>query len=379
MSADKMDGVLTLNPEQGKRAIALCWEAERLARKKGVPIWVPVVLVGPTSTAKTATIRGFVEMINQGYDPTDAEWSSLWLTHVSTLVDSSDIAGAPHPTADKTGLEYLLPKYLPFVRKDQKAMPRGVWALDEADRTRDESLQNSFLNILNGREVHGHVVSPDVFVIGTMNGTSDSGTAPLCEAFRGRVCTLFFASRSPGLIESYEGWAAGKISPVGMTFSRYRRELLRDDPVFEEIAIPVQRTVDMADLVLQASKGVRFDVSDVLMPVIAGLVGRKAAAEFMATEKLISEAPSVKAIMADPDKCDVPENPSACYALCVTLADHGKTVKDRTELNKVSIYGARMRAEFGALLFKRLSKESPAIVTTPDFQKWAKEHKALLI
>lgn len=370
MATQKMDSVFTLNPEQGKRAMALCWMAEKLMKKAGTTLTCPVVMVGATSTAKTATARAFVDMLNGMQE--DKSKYKLWLEHVSYYADAGDIGGIPFPK--DSVMAYLMNENLPFNCEDH-----GVVVMDEMDRVRDESIQNSLLQVLNGREIHGHKLSPNVFVIGTMNGTSDAGTLPLCEAFKGRVCTLFFSSRASGMVDSYEGWANNHgISNIGKTFSRYRRELLRADSEFEEIAVPVQRTVDMADFVLQASKLAKFGTDDILLPVIAGLVGKRVATEFIATERLINEAPSITEILAHPDTAEVPQNQSVCYALASALSDYAKTGK-REELAKLAEYIARLSPEFGAMSFKRMSKDAPAVVTTKPFQAWAKEHKALLI
>ena len=368
-----LTGVMTVNAEQAQRAMMLCWKAEMECKKRGIPLWFPVILVGGTSTAKTTTVRGLVASLNNGLE--EKEQFRLWLEHISYYADSGDIGGIPFPKDGKT--QFLMNENLPFDNGH-----KGVLLLDEMDRVRDESIQNAMLQVVNGREIHGHKLSKSVFVVGTMNGTSDAGTLPLCEALRARTCTLFMSSRAAGVVDSYEAWAqANGISPVGLTFSRYRRELLRQNDDFEEIAIPVQRTVDMADFVLQASKSVKFKTDDILLPVIAGLVGKKAATEFLATEKLINEAPSIKAILADPDNADIPENVSVCYALACGLGDYAKSNggTDRKVLDGLAKYICRMRPELGAMAFKRMSKEAPAVVTTPAFQNWAKSNKALLI
>lgn len=361
------DNVSFINCEQGARAMRLCWKAEVLARSKGLGINVPLVFVGTPGSGKTTIPINFIESLNG-----EAKKYKLWMVPVSYLADAGDIGGLPVPDREKKVMDFLMSVDLPFDTEET-----GVVVLDELDSNKDENVQNSLLQVLLGRRIHGHVLSPKAYVMGTMNGASDMYTMPLREAARTRIVTAFVSQRADGSTDAYCDWAQQKgLSTVIRTFAKYRSELLADDPTFEELAVYRRRSGDMADLIWQAAQDAKFKVDDIMLPLIAGCIGREAAVEFLATEQLIREAPPIDDVLKHPDKAKIPDNPSVLYALICTLTD----VAERANVDAIAEYGVRLPAEFAAALFRPVIKKPACavIVTSKCFLKWKKEHAALL-
>jgi hypothetical protein len=251
----------------------------------------------------------------------------------------------------------------------------GLLVGDELDRC-PEYIQNAFLQILLGGEIHGNKISPNAYVCGTMNGSSDMYTTPLSEAARTRICSLFVSNNADGFSESYDEWASKNgVSAVARTFSKYRKELFKPEHDFEELALCVPRSIDMADRILAASKEVTFQTDDILFPMIAGVIGKKAAVEFLATERLINEAPSIDDVIANPTTAMVPSDPSIIYALTCGLVD---AVSEHDDAVSVMAYAVRLPDEYTAAMVRRLGKKVPSIVTDASYQKWVNDNQAIL-
>lgn len=360
--------VLTVNPEQAKRGLALCFMAERLAKQNGLPFTVPCVLVGPTGTSKSTSIREFARSLNGG------KWQ-YWHNPLSLFSDTGDF-GIPVPDMDKNVMRFLSHGNLPFGTEEY-----GVVNFDELDRSPDAAVAVAAGSLMLDREWHGLKLSPNCYVCGTMNGTSDIGTTPLAEFVRTRCCTLFLSRTAAGFTDSYDEWASKHgISAVARTFRKYRADLLAPSAAFEELAVCQDRTKDMADLILQASKRVNFPVDDILLPVLSGVIGRKAATEFIAIERLIADAPTIEDILRDPRTAKLPDNPSVLYALTCHIVGAAENLKaEREKLLSLITYVNRLPPEFAACTYRQAVKVAGAIATIKEFQVWAQANKQLLM
>lgn len=333
-----LNSVETINPEQAQRALALLWRAG-----------VPAALIGGVGCGKTTAVREFVNKLNKGKVP-----FKLW-TCILSYMEASDIGGIPVPDQKSGKVKYLTPEFLPFDTDDA-----GVIFGDEFDRATPE-VQNAFLQVLLGGEFHGHKMSPKAYCVLAMNGESDIYTTPLSRAARTRVCSLFLSRHASGCNESYAKWASNNgVNEVVQTFARFRTDLYEQDEEFTEIAQCVGRTADMAGRVLDAVKKVSFPTTDILLPCLAGLVGKKAALELMATQKLVDEGcPTLEDIVKDPTGTKVPENMSVIYTL-IRSAVRSHTAENKKEVRALATYAARIPDEWAAVLMNQLMEKSPS-------------------
>jgi len=364
--------VLMVNPEQAQRALLLCWRCN-----------IPVALIGGVGVGKTTLVRDLIarlQTMQEKKEHTKEKKSKkqykMWYHRLPTT-PLEDLQGIPSRKEGKNGgpatLEYLMLPDMPFDNDDT-----GIIFGDEFDRVTEVAVQNAFMSYLESDcIIHGHKLSPNAFVVLAMNGTSDMYTTELSRATRTRICSLYVSRHTEGASESYQEWAkANGISAVGQTFSKYRPELFTRDEDFEEQSECVPRSADVADRVLQKAKEMKLKTDDILTPVIAGLIGKKAAIEFMAIARLINEAPSVEDILDDPLHVRIPDNMSIFTALCRGLCD--EVQGDQYKAAKACRYIVRWPAEHAAAAFKELHKHIPAIVTFPSFMKWTKDHPGLL-
>jgi hypothetical protein len=363
MTAQK---VLTVNIEQAERIIALCWKAQTIAKKNGIPVTTGVALVGPTMTGKSSVVRKVVEKLGPEY--------RYWMAALATLMDSGDL-GTPVPDVKEKLMRYFTAGHWPFNIADAK----GIFAFEELDRCPVE-LQRGAAHIMLERELHGMTLADGVFCVATMNGTSDSYTEELSEHIRTRFVSIFITRDAAGGADAYDAWAAERgLSVTRRAFNRYCGDTIPAAHEFSELAVCGNRTLDMADCILQASRVVKFKTDDVLMPAIAGCIGVGAAARYMATDKLVSEAPDPEECIANPTIAKIPVEVSTMYALALAIAGAVSDTTDRSRLSGAAIYLSRMQPALAAVAFKTVSDKNPRIWTTKEALGWQNEHKALLL
>jgi len=341
-----------LNIAQVRRALALLWRAN-----------VPTALIGGVGCGKTTAVEEFVAALNtNGFS-----WE-LWTLPLAYM-DPTDIGGIPTPESER--VRYLLPPFLPF-DPNQK----GVIFGDEFDRATSE-VQNAFLQVLLGRKIHGVPLSPNAYVVLAMNGESDMFTTPLSYAARTRICSLFVSSNADGSLDSYEDWAMQNgISPLMMGFARFRPDLLRPFEEFEELAIATPRTRDMADRILTAAAQVQFPTEDILLPCLAGVVGKATALEILAYRELFDKAPKPQEVLKNPTTAPIPERLDIVYSLCSALLRH---VATREQAGRLVPYAVRLPDELCAFTLRMLAKAIPDAVTLPEYIQWQQQHSSLLI
>src|SRR5690606_140072 len=99
----------------------------------------------------------------------------------------------------------------------------------------------------------------------------------------------------------------------------------------------------------------------------SGIVGEGAAAEFMGYLKYYRDLPNLDALLMDPKKAKVPEEPATLYALATGLAT--KATQDNME--RIVQYTLRMPAEFQVLLMKDAVVRDSSLTNTKAFNEWA--------
>jgi len=349
----KSGKVAFVNIDQLKRCFALLWRAG-----------IPCNVVGGVGSGKTTAVVEFVEELNQA----TGNGYKLWKL-IASVMEPSDF-GVPVPVDGK--LRHLAPEFLPFDCDD-----KGVILADEFDRAKPD-VQNSFLQLLLGGEIHGHEISKDAYMIMTMNGESDIYTTPLSMAARTRVCTLYVSSNAQGTLESWDNWAEREgISPLMRGFARFRPELIEAHEDFEELSLATSRTRDMADAILIASEEVEFKTADILMPCLSGVVGKAVAVELMGYKKMVDACPDPLEIIKNPETADVPDQPGILYAVGIALLGHVQP-DEGEKAEAVVKYAVRMPKEICAFVLLRLGEKCPKVIATKSYLKWVEENKVVL-
>ena len=148
-------------------------------------------------------------------------------------------------------------------------------------------------------------------------------------------------------------------------FITYEPELLhRFDPQSGERAFPCPRTWEFASNIVKYRNGLEPAVERTLF---RGAVGETAAVEFSAFLNVWRELPHPRAVLADPENADIPQNASAQMALCGSLY---RLASDVT-VDPIVTFAQRLRREVGESLVGACVRREPALQHSPAFIRWA--------
>ncbi len=337
----------TLNLEQISRALVLAFIAD-----------VPMAIVGRPGIGKSGIVYQVAEAPKVPYKMYDFNLSDK---------SPGDVGGIPFPVNGKQ-LEFLIASGLIPFDSDEKS----ILFLDELDRAPID-VQNMAQRIIRERTVNGHTLSKNCRIVCAMNGTSDMYTNDLSEAMRNRMCFVYAEAESQGALDSWLNWAEGHdVSPMMMGFAKFNPNVWstpRSSKPIEELAVATPRSfTDYADRLLTAADAVNFKTNDLLPAIVAGCVGKTAAAVLLEYRRIYLTCPTIEQVVQDPDNAPLVDDPGVRFAftLALTNAAEGK----RETAAAVARYGLRWEHEDAAYLYKRLVDKEPSVITTPAYTKW---------
>jgi len=350
-----------INPEQGKRILALCYKAK-----------VPTFFVGGPATAKTTIHADFVDWLNENL-PKGAKQFGFWPYSMA----ASDPTSFAYPVADKEKghVRELPPESLPFNQPDA----RGMIFLDEADDLEADNMQATMMNLVHDQKFCGNTLSDGVLTSMAGNGSSDSGTIEMREALISRMCVLYVSAHSAGFEESWQQWAMAEgVDTAVRTFRRLSSDLIQRHEDYEEMSVCNDRTLAMADRILQASRSVKFQTDDILLPAIAGCIGKAAAVKLFATIELQEKAPSIEEIVADPEGTPVPAETSIQCGLAMQIVDGCRV---REHQGALMTYLLRLNAEITVFGLTFAKQDSAEVFGLPHVLAWmnAPEQKGIML
>lgn len=102
------------------------------------------------------------------------------------------------------------------------------------------------------------------------------------------------------------------------------------------------------------------------LPLLSGTIGHGVTSEFRVFCDIAAKLPTVPMIMANPDKIEVPEEPSILFAVTGALAaqfDHKDVAPFVTFMN-------RLPAEFQIVMLKQTIGRDKTVLTLPEIQNW---------
>jgi MoxR-like ATPase len=335
-----------LDPQQVQRALAICWQAR-----------VPVNLVGAPGVGKTSAVEAFVARVRT-INPSFGYWPCL------LAMKGPEDFGLPAPDGGK--LKYLMPPDLPL--GDSKA--EGLVFLDEWDRCPDPAVQNAAMQLTLGGHFHGHVMSPNVWTVLAMNGTSDIHTSPVSEAARTRMIHLYVGTSAPGYWTGWSSWAADSDVPASVAgFVMSRADLIRKEEEFEELAAFNPRTggalLARIEAVMATTK---IKHNDIALALFAGTIGKAAAMEYMAYRRVHADLPPVADILRDPTGTTIPTAAGTLFMLAMMLT---RALDGNGMAKKILTYVARWPEEPAAFAANLIRRKQPTVLGTPEFAKWA--------
>jgi MoxR-like ATPase len=297
---------------------------------------------------------------------TDLNWQFLDIRAVQ--LDPVDLRGLPRISADQA--EWVPPKFLP-------TSGQGILFLDELTAAPQMTQAGCYQLVLD-RKLGEYQLPEGWVVIAAGNPASERGVHfSMPRPLRNRFVHL---DLEPDL-EDWTKWAVkAGIRPEILAFLRFKPALLHDaDSTSDQNAWPTPRSWEMASQVLtgvakrQGSAGFAGG-TEIEAALLEGTIGEAATTEFVAFLRLFRQLPSVPEILLNPDKAQVPEDPSARIAVATAL---GRVLTDHS-IAKGMVYLNRLPTEMRVLSMRDAAVRDRAITHTPEFVQFGIEHAEVL-
>jgi len=227
------------------------------------------------------------------------------------------------------------------------------------------SVQAGLYKLILDKKVGNYDLHKNVFMCAAGNLDTDGAIVhPMSTALVSRMAHLYIR---PDL-DAWIDWAAGaNISASKIAFMEFKRDCFYNfNPDAPKDSYASPRTWHMLDKIEKKS-GLSV-MSD--LPLLSGLIGKGAAAEYLGFLSVMADAPSIKKIIAQPLTEPVPTRQDIRYALVGSIVE-SFTVDNCTALCQ---YIARMPTEFRLLIVRSAFKRNEAILDNTDFSQLVDEY-----
>lgn len=315
----------------------------------------PVLLVGEPGVGKTEL----------GKAAAAAAGADIIVSH-PVVNDPTDAKGMPWPDPKNQCANFL-----PFghLARALRAKKKTVWFLDDLGQA-TPAVQASFMQLLLERAINDHVLPDCITFIAATNGREHrAGVQGILSPVKSRFVSII---KVEAFYEDWRLWAyqSGSIRPEVVGFLNLRGRTNPEDQLFNKftatadiVNCPSPRTWEHVSQILD------MDLPEVVTDeLLTGAVGEAAAREFCGFLKLSRDLPSPDAVIVDPTKARIPQNPSSLYALSSALAARA-TKKNCGQIFK---YGLRMYAEghadIAALLVHDCANKTPGVRDTREYR-----------
>jgi len=283
--------------------------------------------------------------------------------------EAPDIGGFGLPDEDDDGAKIMTYTRAPW-------MPRagdpthGFIFLDEFRQSQHDVQKPSAELLLKGR-VNDSWLPITYMVLAASNREKDRS---------GVQRELMFVTNRRMLItitpdlDSWVDWAErkGDIHWAAIAFAKHKPGIIFQDEVPEKSGpfCTPRSFVQMSYLIEQLPM-------DLFTEAAAGYIGEGAAAEFTSFLRVVEQLPTFEEIVADPKGCKLPESnrPDAQFATMQMIAHRADGDTAAPAFN----YLKRMPQEFQVAGLKATLKRQPQVLNNPDFAKWVKENKQLIV
>lgn len=338
--------------------------------RKGLPLRTlpSVMLWGPPGIGKSQAVRQIADRVGS---QTGKKTS---VTDVRLLLfNPIDLRGIPTANEDKTLAVWLRPQ---IFQMDPSEEVVNFLFLDEITAA-PQSVQAAAYQITLDRVIGEHKLPENCIVIAAGNHVTDRSVSyKMPKALANRLLHFEVAQS----FASWKEWAirAGIHEKV-IGFLSFRQNcLMQFDPGSEDIAFATPRSWEMVSSLL----GGVDDDPEQIYPMIAGIVGLGAAAEFRTWAQVYRDLPAVRDIF-DGRPAPVPERTDALYALTAAMTSYAKQHSHDWQRIAHSIrYAGRMPADFSAMLLKDYLQIEDGyreeLMQIPEFAAWLRSKGSLI-
>ncbi len=229
------------------------------------------------------------------------------------------------------------------------------------------AVQAALMQLVLARRVNGHKISDHVVFCGATNDTSHmASVSGMIEPLKSRWDTIVELEVS---LDDFSTWWLSKLYPVEpLAYLRFRPAHLSDfKPTRELRNSPSPR--GWASIAHWMMIGVK-DIE-----VYSGAIGEGVATEFFGFLDMFQKLPNLDQIILDPDSVEVPDSPSALFAIAGGLARKATAAN----FDRVTRYTARMPVEFDIVCTRDAVRLDKTITNSAAFTQWAVKHSEVLL
>jgi hypothetical protein len=309
-----------------------------------------VFLKGSPGTAKTALVRQFADEAGMELVPIHAP-----------LTDLLDIKGVISTKGDEA-------RFLPLSMWPKVTDDPVVVLIDELPQC-VPAIQNAFSQLLIDKKMGDIELPRGSLVIATGNRKEDKAATHNVPSHVVNRVLHIEVDRSN---EDFFSWAlANSIEPEIVAFGHFKPECVYNfDPKDSQNPYATYRSWEFVSEILKAKPP-----RELIAELVAGVVGKGVAAEFLAYRRMYRDLPDPKEILAAPTVAAVPTDSGTLYAISTALA----SIIDKDNAANYFTYIDRLPTEFGVMSVKSARSTFPAIVKTKSFGAWAKTNSSVIL
>lgn len=309
----------------------------------------PVFIHGSPGIGKSYIVNEIAK--SNDYEIVDVRLSQL---------DAVDLRGIPSIQNNQT--IWMPPVFLP-TDMDSK----GILFLDELNSA-PLSVQAAIYQLVLDRKIGEYSLPKEWRIVCAGNKIDDKGIVfKLPSPLINRMVHIVLEAR----YDDFKIWAIkNNIHPYIIGFLGFRPDLLATEvPSASETnpAFCTPRAWNILSNILQSTQ--KKDISS-MAPIIYGSVGYSSGIEFLSFVKVYKTLPDIDAIL-EGESFDVPEEPSALYALTAAIIERYANQK---QANHLFAYSEKLPVEFAVMLIKDLIVKDESIAELEAFEGWLEKY-----
>jgi len=315
----------------------------------------PLLIKGAPGTGKS-------DLVTQACREKDTK---LIVSH-PVVSDPTDFKGLPFPVPGKEEATFLpFGDLLELIKTDKPT----VFFLDDLGQA-PMSVQAACMQLLLARRINGHIVSDKVIFLAATNRRQDKAAVQgILEPVKSRFASIVELEVN---IDDWVDWAIDHQMPTELiAFIRFRPNLLHDfKPTGDIINTPNPRTVAYVGSMMNQRIPDSCEYE-----MISGAAGEGFAAEFLGFLKTYRDLPDIDKLIQNPDKADIPQEPSSLFAVCGALSAKAS----KKNFFHIIRYTERLPGEFQVLLIKDAIRRTKSLANTQVFSQWAIDHADVIL
>lgn len=309
----------------------------------------PVFIHGSPGIGKSYIVNEIAK--SNDYEIVDVRLSQL---------DAVDLRGIPSIQNNQT--IWMPPVFLP-TDMDSK----GILFLDELNSA-PLSVQAAIYQLVLDRKIGEYSLPKEWRIVCAGNKIDDKGIVfKLPSPLINRMVHIVLEAR----YDDFKIWAIkNNIHPYIVGFLGFRPDLLATEvPSASETnpAFCTPRAWNILSNILQSTQ--KKDIQSIA-PVIYGSVGYSSGIEFLSFVKVYKTLPDIDAIL-EGHSLDVPEEPSALYALTAAIIER---YAKQEQANHLFAYSEKLPVEFAVMLIKDLIVKDESIAELEAFEGWLEKY-----